>query len=140
MEWLLLLFVLGMLWILKKRKKLKKWYVVITLTALGAAAFAQTPLGAWVASRVLGGVLRVPARWMGAPTAGLAATLMLLLIVIVVYDIIKDHKADKPAVLGVFVLPLLFLIAAGPVAGNGARLTQAVAAVATSGYSALVGG
>lgn len=129
----------GLLLVLRKRNK-TPWWVRAALAAIGGAGLADSGLGGWLAARIsdiAGWVAGVT----GAPSAALVAGVAaLILSVIVVYDIAVDKKADKPAMAGLVLLPLLFIAAAGPLAGAGAGLTEAITNLGTSGLTALVGG
>ncbi|MFC0431037.1 hypothetical protein [Kutzneria buriramensis] len=140
MSWLVCLFAFGMLYLLKKKwKKWRKWWVVAIFAAIGACSFANTNLGAWVAG-LLRGLLGIPAGWIGVSAALLAALAVLICIPLVVYGFWHDRKADKPELIGLIMLPLLVIIASGPVAANGAGLVDAVTHFGTSGLSYLVAG
>lgn len=129
----------ALLLVLRKRSKIP-WWVNATLAAIGGASLADTGIGSWFASTVIGGVTG----WLAGVTGGsgtlVAGVAALILTVIVVYDIAVDKKADKPAMAGLMLLPMLFIAAAGPLAGAGTGLADAVAQLGTSGLSAVVGG
>ncbi|KAA2248684.1 hypothetical protein F0L68_39740 [Solihabitans fulvus] len=140
MSWLLCLFAFGMLFLLKKKwRKWRKWWVVATFAALGACAFANTDLGGWVAG-LLRTVLGVPAGWIHTNAALLAALAVLICIPLVVYGFVHDRKADRAELVGLIVLPLLFIIASGPVADHGGRLADAFSSFGRDGLSYLVQG
>jgi hypothetical protein len=139
---LLFLFVIGMWVILRRRKKLKKWYVVAPLVALGACAFASTRPGAWAAN-LIANILTIPASWARSPVvnaSSVAAVLGLILIAGVGYDLFRDHKADKFVLVGLAVLPLIFIIASGPIAGGGRTFTEAISNFGSTGFGYLVTG
>lgn len=140
MSGLLSLLVLGLFLIMRKRKKLKKWWLIVPMVAIGSCAFANTTWGAWVTS-VLANLLSWPASWFaGATTPMVGAVVMILLLAIVIYDIGHDRKADKMALIGLALLPMIFVIASGPVANGGTKFTDAVAGFGVNGFSYLVAG
>lgn len=138
--WLLALVSLGVLLLLhKKWKKWKKWWLVAIVTALFACSFAGTQLGGWTAG-LLRALLSLPAGWIGATAALFAAIAVLILIPLVYYGFRHDKKADKWEMAGLILLPLLFIIASGPVAAHGGTLVQAVSQFGSQGLSYLVQG
>lgn len=139
MAWLLFIFSgLILLLLQKKWKKWRKWWVVAIVTALFAASLAATSLGGWLAG-LLASLLGVIAGWIGVTGALLAAVAVLVFIPAVIYGFVHDHKADKWEMTGLILLPLLFIIASGPVAAHGGTLTDAVAGFGSNGLSYLVG-
>lgn len=128
----------GLLFVLRKRSKIP-WWVRAGLAAIGGASLANTGAGAWLAARIsdLAGGLASVTGGSAALFAGVAA---LIMTVIVVYDIAVDKRADKPAMTGLVLLPLLFLAAAGPLAGVGTGITDAIANLGSSGLTTLIGG
>lgn len=120
----------------KKLKKWCRWYVVLPLALVGAAALANTTLGRWAANG-LEGLVGLLAGAIGMSTPLLATGLMLILLALVLYGYIHDRKADRTEIIGTFVLPLLFLIATGPIAGAGSTFFDSIAAVGTSAFGGL---
>lgn len=120
----------------KKWNKWNKWWVVAPLVVIGSGAFANTGLGAWVAG-LLGGLLGLPASWMNASASLLATAGVIILLPMVVYGYIHDHQADKKEMLGTVALPLLFIVAAGPLAAQGAGFFDSAAAIGTSLFGGL---
>lgn len=119
----------------------KKWlaWVLGSLALLGSASIAATGLGDWIArmiSAAAGGV----AGLVGFSGALLLGAIVLIMTVITLWDICVDRQVDKPAMTGLFVLPLLFLAAAGPLADSGAALTGTVADAGSNGIGGLIGG
>lgn len=138
MSWLLCLFAFGTLFLLKKKwKKWNKWWVVAIFAALGACSFANTDLGGWAAG-LLRSLLGLFGGVIGVSAALLGALAVLICIPMVVYGFVHDRKANKPELIGLIVLPLLFIIASGPVAANGGRLSDAVSHFGSNGLSYLV--
>jgi hypothetical protein len=131
--WMLALLSLGVLFLLhKKWKKWKKWWIVAIVTALFACSFAGTSLGGWLAG-VMRSVLGVPAGWIGTTAALLATIAVLILIPTVYYGFRHDKKADKWEMAGLILLPLLFIIASGPVASHGGTLVVAISHFGSQG-------
>jgi hypothetical protein len=140
MTWLLWIASSLVLYLLRKRwKKWRKWWVLAIVTAVFGCSFAGTVLGGWVAG-LLRGLLGLPAGWMGITAAAIAAVLVLVLIPLVIYGFVHDRKADKWEMAGLILLPLLFIIASGPVAAHGGTLVDAISKFGTSGLSYLVAG
>ena len=140
MAWLLCIFSAALLYLLhKKWKAWKKWWVVGIVTALFACSFAATNLGGWAAS-LLGKLFALLANLIGTSGALLAAVAVLIFIPAVIYGFVKDKKADKWEMTGLIALPLLFIIASGPVAANGGTLTDALTNFGSEGLSYLVRG
>lgn len=140
MWYLICIAAFGLLWAVNKRNKLQKWWLVAGLCFIGSAAFANTSIGGWIATNVLGWVLSIPAGWFNVGAAVLATILLLILAVIICYDIGHDKKTDKAALGGLFALPLMAIIAVGPLAGGATTLFDAVANFGSTGVSTLVSG
>ena len=137
MAWVLLIFTTGLLVLLhKKWKKWKKWWLVGIVTALFACSFAATQLGGWAAGLLRALLNLIP----GGSGALIAAVLVLLGIPAVIYGFVHDKKADKWEMGVLIALPLLFIIASGPVAAHGGNLTDAVSRFGSSGLGYLVRG
>jgi hypothetical protein len=135
MAWVTLLFIVALWFILKKKTKaLKKWYVVSILFAIFSVSLAQTIVGGWLVAglRWLIGLTRLP---IGA----LAGALVLLALIVLVADIWKDKKADKLAQVAILLLPILFVVAAGPIAPTGRNLTDSFANISANGLAFLTG-
>jgi hypothetical protein len=140
LSWLLALLSLGVLFLLhKKWKKWKKWWIVAIVTALFSCSFAGTQLGGWVAG-LMRSLLGLPASWMHASAALLATIMVLILIPLVYYGFRHDKKADKWEMAGLILLPLLFIIASGPVAAHGGTLVEAISRFGSQGLGYLVHG
>lgn len=140
MGWLITLTAVGLLLILRKRSNPRwLWMVKAALAAFAGAGLAETGLGAWLA-----GVLRSLGGWVGgvfgAPAGPTLSVLALLIAVVVVLDIAVDHKADRAAIAGLILLPLLFVGAAGPVADGGSQLFAAIHGAAAAALGPLIGG
>lgn len=140
MSWLLFLAMLFMLIKLQRKwKKWAKWWVVGIVAALAAAAFASTNLGGWTA-QLIGRILGFPAGWIDVTPAMLAALVVICLIPVIIYGLVHDKSADKPEIIALFLLPLLFIIASGPVAAGGGTLTEALAGFGSQGLGYLIQG
>lgn len=140
MSYLICIAAFGLLWAVNKRDKMKRWWIVAGLCLIGAGAFANTELGGWVATHVLGWVISIPAGWFNVGAAVLATIILLILAVVIGYDIAKDHKTDKAALGGLVAVPLVALIAVGPLAGGATTLFDAIANFGSNGVSTLVSG
>jgi len=140
MAWLMTIFTGGVLLLLhKKWKKWKKWWVVLVVCTLFACSLAATSLGGWLAG-LLASLLGLIGGWISTPGALLGTVLMILGSAAVIYGFVHDRKADKWEQGLLIVLPLLFIISAGPVAAGGGTLTDAVSGFGSQGLAYLVGG
>jgi hypothetical protein len=140
LSWLLCLGSVTVLMLLhKKWKKWKKWWIVATVTTLFACSFAGTQLGSWVAG-MLQRLLSALTFWTGVPSALYAGLAVLILIPLVYYGFRHDKKANKAEMAGLILLPLLFIIASGPVASHGGTLTDAITNFGNQGLTYLVRG
>jgi len=110
------------------------WWAIIGLTVIGASNLAVTGLGMWIAARLedLVGLF-------GGASDFLAGAGMIVTIVVVAIDVGRDHKADKPAIVAVGLLVLLFLVADGPIANAGAQATTSIASATAGGIGTLIG-
>lgn len=140
MSWVVMLTAFGLLLVLRKRSKPSwLWVVNAALAAIAGAALVETGIGSW-----LMGVLSSLAGWVGgivgASATMVAGVAMLILTVMVVLDIAFDRRADKVAILGLILLPMLFLIAGGPVAEGGSQLVASVRDLGTGLLGPLIGG
>lgn len=138
MSWLLFAAALFMLIKLQRKwKKWAKWWLVGLVAALAAAAFASTKLGGW-AAQLIGKILGFPAGWADVSSAMVAALLVICLIPGIIYGFVHDKSADRPEIVALFLLPLLFIIASGPVAAGGGTLTEALAGFGSQGLGYLI--
>lgn len=128
---------LAVLWNRSKPKIL--WIIKPMLAAMGAASFANTGFGGTVAGWMLGALGWVGS-WFGISGPVVAGILVVALALVVVLDILFDRVANGPAIGSLFVLPLLFLVAAGPIAASGQTISDNVARAGTSSVGRLVGG
>ncbi|MBA8825306.1 hypothetical protein FHX42_002657 [Saccharopolyspora lacisalsi] len=138
MNFAIALTAFGLLFVLRKRSR-TPWWLRAALGLIAGASLANTGLGAWAAARVTD-VSGLIGRILNANGALIVGVVALIVSVIVVYDIAVDRKADKPAMIGLIVLPLLFLAAVGPLATAGSGLSDAIAQVASNSIGKLIGG
>lgn len=139
MSYIIAGFALALFWIIKKKaKKDLKWWLKGLLFMIFAASFANTRLGGWVAQQ-LGRLLGLPAGWVGATGALLATCVLLLLMVVVFFDIKRDRKMDGPAVAAVILIPLLALVALGPVANGATTISDSIANAAAAAFGTVTG-
>lgn len=140
MAWLMLIFTGLLMWLLhKKWKKWNKWYIVAATTLLLSCALASTNLGGWLAS-LLGDLLGFLGGLISISGALIGAILVIPMILAVIYGFVHDRKADKWEISLVILLPLMFVIASGPVAAHGGDLTVAVSHFGSDGLGYLVHG
>lgn len=93
--------------------------LVLAVTAL---AYAPLPFG-WgsigeLLAAVVGTAFGWIGTWIGTSSAVIAGALLVLVIVFGLVDLLKDKKPDGFAKLMVFAVPVLVLIASGPVVGG----------------------
>ncbi len=119
----------------------RKWlqWVRGGLALIGGASLAETGVGVWLAARISDAAGLI-AGLFGASSVLAVGAVTLIVTVIVCWDIGVDRVVDKPALIGLVMLPLLFLAAAGPLADAGSGLTSAVADVAASSLGRMIGG
>lgn len=140
MSWLLFAGTLYLLVKLQRKwKKWAKWWVVGLVSALASAAFSMTDLGGWTA-HLIGKILSFPAGLINATAALVAGLIVLCLIPGIIYGFVHDKSADKPEIVALFLLPLMFIIASGPVADGGGTLTEAVNDFGSQGLGYLIKG
>ena len=131
----------GLLWLLNKKHAHGKWVFAVkgALALIGGVFFAETLLGAWAARAAatvagwLGGLIGVS----GAVVLG---AVVLLGAVWAGWGLLKDRIADKPELVWLVVLPVLFLAAGGPIADNGSQLMGAVQQMGNASIGSLIGG
>lgn len=135
MSWAIMLTAFGLLAVLWKRKKGNPWWLKASLVFIGGASLAETSLGAWLAARISDLVGIIP-----APSAVVIGGVTLILVVLTVYDIGVDRKADKTSLICLTLLPVLFLAGIGPLAEAGSGLSEAIAQVGANSIGRLIGG
>ncbi len=142
MSWAIFLAGVGLLAILRKRspKMLSKgmWLINGLIAFMTGAALANIVLGEWVAG-LFSGLFGWVGGWFGASAGITAGVVVLLVAAMVVLDLI-DRTADNPAIIGLVLLPVLFLITTGPVDAAGEQLYRAAESIGMSSLGRLVGG
>lgn len=142
MSWAIFLAGAGLLAILRKRspKALAKvmWIINGLLAVMTGAALADIVLGAWI-SGLLSALFGWVGGWFGASAGIVAGVVVLLVAAIVILDLM-DRVADQPAIAGLIMLPVLFLITSGPVDAAGESLYSAAEQIGASSLGRLVGG
>lgn len=128
-------------WILGKKLGAwqdKAWFVRPAMLVISSASFANTGLGIWCAH-----VLRGTFGWAGglldASSGLVAGGIGLILLVGTALDL-RDHRPDGMAKTGLIMLPLLVLVASGPLASSGAGLFDSISQAGTHGLSSMIGG
>lgn len=134
MSWVILFVSLGLLVIVWKRKKGAPWWLKTALVLMFGASLADTALGGWLSGIILSVLGLLP-----GPTTAIAGGLGLILTVIVIYGLV-DKSADKPEMICLAVLPMVFLAAAGPFAAAGSSLFGSIGDVGQATISRVVGG
>lgn len=140
MLWLaggLFLFLRHLITPLANHGKVKKvlWWVPYALLVLGVCALMLAPIPFTDVSIAQG--LAYVASWLfgllgsaiGAPAAAIGGVALFILIVAALVDLIKDQKPDGIAKTAVFLLPVLALVAAGPIAANILDFTHSIGQV-----------
>ncbi|MEV3927034.1 hypothetical protein [Actinomadura coerulea] len=116
----------------------KVWFLRPAMLLICAASLANTVLGVWSA-KVTGGLLGWVGGWFGASAALLAGVVGLLLLVGTALDL-KDKRPDGIAKTGLITLPILVMVASGPLAAQGAGLFDSIAQAGANGLSTMIGG
>jgi hypothetical protein len=133
--------VLLITWMLIRKRKAKwiPWFLAPIVLFLASTAFALSDFGRWVARVPFGWLTGIPAAF-GGPSAAVTATCVLaLLLLATLLDLLADKKADKWAKTGIMLIPLLALIAVGPLSQSMNNVTTNVGRVGTQGIDALTG-
>ncbi|MFC7331499.1 hypothetical protein [Marinactinospora rubrisoli] len=114
-------------------------YIPAALGFVAGAALAETGLGGWLASTLVsitgwvGGPFGVSGGWI---VGGLAV----ILTVIVVLDVAVDRRPDRPAIVALMVLPLLYLATGGALGMVGTQLTGGAVDIGSGALTTLIGG
>lgn len=113
------------------------WWVPSALLLIANASMANTVVGVWSA-KILGGLLGFVGGWFHVHAALIAGVAFLLLFIATVWDLVIDHKPDGIAKVGLVLLPVLVLIAAGPMPAHGRNFFDSVDRVSTSQMHSLI--
>lgn len=116
----------------------KVWFLRPVLLLVFSASLANTIVGVW-AARLAGGVLGWIGGLFGASAALMAGVVGLLLLVGTALDL-KDKRPDGMARTGLIALPVLAMIASGPLASTGNGLFDQVAQAGATALSTMIGG
>ena|SRR5690606_5640821 len=116
----------------------KVWFLRPVLLLTFAASLANTIVGVW-AARLAGGVLGLIGGWIGVSAALMAGVVGLLLLVDTALDL-KNKRPDGMARTGLVALPVLVMVASGPLATTGAGLFDQVAQAGATALTAMIGG
>ena len=116
----------------------KAWFLRPLMLLTCAAALANTIIGVW-AARLFGAVFGLVGGWFGVSAALLAGVAGLLLLVGTALDL-KDKKADGIAKTGLVLLPILAMVASGPLAAQGLGLFDQVAQAGATALGSMIGG
>lgn len=117
----------------------KLWFVAPALLLMATCSLANTGLGAWIAHTIIGGLLGLLGGAFGISTSLLAGGIALIMLAGAVIDL-WDKKPDGFAKTAIIALPLLVILAAGPVASTAGGLFDSIAGVGHNGIAALIGG
>ena len=116
----------------------KLWFLRPAMLLICSASLANTIVGVW-AARLAGGGLGWAGELLGMSAATAAGVVGLLLLVGTALDL-KDHRPDGIAKTGLIVLPVLVMVATGPLAASGSGLFDSLAAGASTALASLIGG
>lgn len=140
MGWIVFVLSAGLILVLRRYSKPSwLWIPIALLAAFAGAAFARTWGGDWLAS-ALAWAFRFVGGWFGIGAGVIAGILAVLMVVVAVFDIGADRKADSPALACLFLLPILVLIATGPVASTVGSVYDHVYQGGVSSVGRLAGG
>lgn len=137
MFFLAALFLYAVWFMIRKRSKLP-WMVAPLVLLLSSCALSFSAVGQWLGT-ALTAIIGWPAGLFGVTAAAAVTVVLVLLVLGIVIDLV-DKKANKVAVAGLFLVPLLALSAAGPVTQLVNELRSGVAEVGTTGVSRIIGG
>lgn len=115
----------------------KAWFLRPLMLLTCAASLANTIIGIWGA-RLISGILGLVGGWFGASAALLAGVVGLLLLVGTALDL-KDKRPDGIAKTGLIVLPVLAMVASGPLAAQGLGLFDSLAQAGGSALGSMIG-
>lgn len=111
------------------------WWLPYAFLALGVFALAYAPLpfglgsiGTLVA-QLVGWLFGWIGSWFGVSATIIAGVLLVLSLAFGLVDLLKDRKPDGAAKTMVFALPVLVLVASGPVAANIGQFIELVGGV-----------
>lgn len=116
----------------------KAWFLRPLMLLICAASLANTVIGVWGA-RLFAGVLGWAGGLFGASAALLAGVVGLLLLVGTALDL-KDKRPDGIAKTGLVLLPILAMVASGPLAVQGSGLFDSIAQAGATGLGTMIGG
>ncbi|MGI5208960.1 hypothetical protein ACQEU6_46280 [Spirillospora sp. CA-108201] len=116
----------------------KAWFLRPAMLLVCAAALANTVIGIFGA-RLFGAVLGLIGGWFGASAALMAGVVGLLLLVGTALDL-KDKRPDGIAKTGLVLLPILAMVASGPLAAQGLGLFDSIAQAGETGLGTMIGG
>lgn len=140
MDWVIAVTCFALMAILRKRSKPKfLWLIMVFLALVGGALFFTTGLGDWLTG-LFAAVLGWFSGLFGASATQVAGGLVLLAVVVAFLDIVVDRRADKYAISALIFLPMLAVIAGGPIADAVTALSTSVQTVGHTTLGALIGG
>jgi hypothetical protein len=133
--------VLLVVWMLIRKRKAKwlPWFLAPIVLFLSSTCFALSDLGHWIARVPFGWVTGIPAAFGGPSAAVIATVILVLLLLAALLDLFADKKADGWAKTGIVLVPLLALIAVGPIAQSVNNITNNVGRGGAQGVDALTG-
>ncbi|RFU39109.1 hypothetical protein DZF91_24135 [Actinomadura logoneensis] len=130
------------LWIILGKKLsghlLKFWWLRPSMLLVCSASLASTGVGTW-AAHMLGKPMGWVGGWVHVSGALVAGGVGVLLLVGTVLDL-KDRHPDGIAKTGLIALPLLALVASGPLADTGTNLFGSIAQTSASTLASMIGG
>ncbi len=116
----------------------KAWFVRPAMLLICAASLANTIIGVWGA-KAINALLGWVGGWFGASGALMAGVAGLLLLLGTALDL-KDKRPDGIAKTGLILLPILAMVAVGPLAVQGSGLFDSIAEAGRTGLSTMIGG
>jgi len=140
MGWVVFVLSAGLLMVLRRYSKPSwLWIPIAVLAMFAGAAFARTWGGDWL-STAMRWVFTFVGGWFGIGAGIIAGVIAVLMVVAAGFDIFADRKADTVALVCLFLLPILVLIASGPVAATVDRVYDNVYQGGVSSVGRLAGG
>lgn len=127
---------LALLWKANKPKFL--WLVKPVLACIAGSSFAETGFGNTVAGWI-GGIAGWVGSWFGIGGSIIAAIVVLGLVIILFREIVVGRNSNSVELVALLVLPMLFLVSAGPIAQSGSQIAAAWANMGQASIGRLVG-
>lgn len=125
-------------------RKLKSFkgsgFVPFALLAIGVTTLANTIIVTWPVANVVAPIFGWVGGWFGVSGATVAGVVFVLLAIAALLDILNDFDPEGIAMTAVIVLPVLALVAVGPLAAAGSGLFDSISEAGSQALTNLVSG